>query len=166
LVRNQFGGSLGGAIIKDKTFFYATGEIHPLRQSAPTTVTSTTQQFLDFVNNGGFENFMENDPNGVCATMAPLFGTASTCPGALSASATLGPIFQQLRTAEPGAFPVAQATINCDPTLGAAGNPIECLGQGAYTSDNVFAAGLPQIVYPIQLYGTVTKLVNSRTGTS
>jgi len=157
LVRNQFGGSLGGPIVKDKTFFYATGEIHPLRQSNPLTATSTTQQFLDFVNTGGFENFMENDPNGVCVQVG-----GAPCPGALTGSATLGPIFQQLRTAEPGAFPVSQATIGCDPAAGPGGNPIECLGQGAYTSDNVFGAGLPQTVYPVQLYGTVTKLVTTK----
>src|SRR6266700_3259885 len=70
LVRNQFGGSLGGAIKKDKTFFYGTGELHRLRQSTPVTATGTTQQFLDFVNNGGFENFIENSPNGLCNNQA------------------------------------------------------------------------------------------------
>src|SRR6266852_3984130 len=35
LVRNQFGGSVGGPIVKDKTFFYASFEEHRYRQSAP-----------------------------------------------------------------------------------------------------------------------------------
>ena len=33
LVRNQFGGSIGGPIYKDKTFFYAAFEDHRLRVS-------------------------------------------------------------------------------------------------------------------------------------
>src|SRR5207249_363500 len=101
------------------------------RQGQPVTVTSMTQQFQDFVNNGSFEDFMENDPNGVCVQV--LFGTP--CPGALNMSGTLGPIFQQLRTLEPNAFPLAQATVTCDPAaaaLGTAQDP-NCLGQGIYT---------------------------------
>src|SRR5882724_485037 len=35
LVRNQFGGSVGGPIIKDKTFFYFTTEFHRLRTATP-----------------------------------------------------------------------------------------------------------------------------------
>ncbi len=35
LVRNQFGGSVGGPIIKDKTFFYFTTEFQRLRTAAP-----------------------------------------------------------------------------------------------------------------------------------
>ena len=37
LIRNQFGGSVGGPIIKDKTFFYFTTEFHRLRTSSPLT---------------------------------------------------------------------------------------------------------------------------------
>src|SRR5438477_2004947 len=48
LVRNQFGGSIGGPIVRDKTFFYATFEAHKLRESFPVTGTSMTQQFYDF----------------------------------------------------------------------------------------------------------------------
>src|SRR5215475_1588484 len=151
LVRNQFGGSLGGPIVKEKTFFYGTGELHRLRQSTPVTATGTTQEFLDFVNSGAFENFAENDPNGVCALA---FGT--TCPGALSDSATLGPIFQQLRSQQPAAFPVSQSTVVCNPALGVVpANDSSCYGQGAYTGSPVI--GFPTIVYPVALYGTVTK---------
>src|SRR5438270_2560225 len=45
LVRNQFGGSFGGPIVKDKTFFYASAEWHRLRQSSPVAGSSFTQQF-------------------------------------------------------------------------------------------------------------------------
>jgi len=147
LVRNQFGGSLGGPVKKDKTFFFAAGEVQKLRQSSPTTATGTTQQFLDFVDNGSFENFVENDPNGLCVGV--LFG--APCPGAVNMSGTLGPIFQQLRTLEPNAFPVAQATVTCDPAaaaLGVAQDP-NCAGQGIYTGG---------LVYPVQVYGSVTQL--------
>ncbi len=50
LVRNQFGGSIGGPILKDKWFFYGSYEGHRRRQTSPLPVaTGTTQQFIDFV---------------------------------------------------------------------------------------------------------------------
>jgi hypothetical protein len=118
LVRNQFGGSIGGPIIKDKTFFYATVEIHHLRNSSPVTNTTTTQNFIDFVNSGAFETFMEGstqqDPStpplssgkaappqiGVCPALL-----GATCPGAFAGSAKLGPIFSAQDAANPNSFP-------------------------------------------------------------
>src|ERR1035441_283211 len=90
LVRNQFGGSIGGPIYKDKTFFRSSLEFHRVRQVAPSvTVSSTTQQFLDFVNSGGLANWAESDPGGVCVVY-----TGSACPGVFhqagASSATLG----------------------------------------------------------------------------
>src|SRR6266849_5127231 len=52
LVRNQFGGSIGGPIVKDKTFFYLTAEAQRYRTSAPTTGTAMTQQFYNYVSGG------------------------------------------------------------------------------------------------------------------
>jgi hypothetical protein len=71
LVRNQFGGSAGGPIYKDRTFFYASYEGHIRRQSAPLTDVATTQEFLDFVSSGAFEKFQETDPNGFCVQNTP-----------------------------------------------------------------------------------------------
>ena len=70
-------------------------------------------------------------------------------------SANVGPIFQQARSTQPEAFPLAQATITCNPAAGVGGNGPDCLGQGAYTGSPII--GFPTIVYPVQLYGTVTK---------
>src|SRR5437660_365956 len=61
LVRNQFGGSIGGPIVKNKTFFYASAELQRTRQSAPISTTGTTQPFLDFVNNGGLAAWAESN---------------------------------------------------------------------------------------------------------
>ena len=127
LVRNQFGGSIGGPIIKDKTFFYGTFEGHRLRQSSPVSGTSLTQQFYDFVNTGQFATFIQNN----------------LCGGPCTIATTTGPIFNQLRQKWPQAVPLVNSSINC-----ATDQTGACIGEGAYTS------GLP---YPIPIYDTATE---------
>ena len=66
LVRNQFGGTVGGPLYHDKTYFFAGVELHHARTGAPVVATVTTQAFLNFVDSGAFEKFQETDPNGLC----------------------------------------------------------------------------------------------------
>ena len=152
LVRNQFGGSIGGPIVKDKTFFYGTAEIHRVRQSYPLTGTATTQQFLDFVQSGQFENFAETDPNGICNNAAGIahfnsvFGsslTAAPCPGAFPLSSTIGPIFSALHANPNLNYPLATSNLS---------NAARGIWTGASAPTNL-AFG---VVYPVPVYGTVT----------
>jgi hypothetical protein len=135
LVRNQFGGSVGGPIFHDKTFFFATVEIHHARQGAPKVGMVTTQAFLNFVNSGAFETFQESNPGGLC-----MIANGAACPGAFSDSHTLGPVFKSLLAAEPEAFPLGtQNATN--------------VAQGAYTCP--VALGCFGVTYPMPVYATV-----------
>jgi hypothetical protein len=143
LVRNQFGGSLGGPIFKDKMFWYGVGEIHRVRQTYPTPAEqTTTQQFLDFVQTGGLQQWAESDPGGVCVV-----GTGSACPGAFANSATWGPIFNTLHGNPAIPYPVVNAPgITCNTTDPNA-DP-SCFAKGVWTG------GLG-LIYPVPVYGTV-----------
>ncbi|HEX4064994.1 MAG TPA: hypothetical protein VHZ09_03145 [Acidobacteriaceae bacterium] len=141
LVRNQFGGSVGGPIWKDKTFFYATVELHHLRTGGPVTATAVTSDFVNFVNTGAFEKFNENDTGqaqpadggtptgGVCYVY-----NGAPCPAALSHSGALGAVYQKLYAAEKHSFPYATSNFTS-------------AGQGWLSSEAVD--------YPVNVYGTV-----------
>jgi hypothetical protein len=137
LVRNQFGGSVGGPILSDRTFFNATVEIHHARQSVPKVGTTTTQQFLTFVDSGAFETFQESNAAGLC-----MVAKGSACPGGFSDAHALGPVFKSLMAAEPEAFPLGtqNATNAAD---------------GLYTCP--VALGCFGVNYPVPVYATVTE---------
>jgi hypothetical protein len=145
LVRNQFGGSLGGPIIKNKWFFFGSYEGHRRVQTSPLPSTSVlTPDFLNFVKSGQFETFMETDPNGFC-----MQATGKTCPGTFSQSSTLGPNFAKLASTQP--FPTAAGgacLAATDPNFRKSANP--CASQGFFAS----AAGLG-VVYPVAEFGQV-----------
>jgi Carboxypeptidase regulatory-like domain len=141
LVRNQFGGSAGGPIWKDKTFFYATVEFHRLRVGGPTTATAVTSDFVNFVSSGAFASFNENDTGqatpadggtptgGLCYAY-----TGAACPGGFSDSAALGAVYQKLYAAEKHNFPFATANYSS-------------AAEGWYSGGAVD--------YPVNVYGTV-----------
>lgn len=138
LVRNQFGGSIGGPVIRDKTFFYYTMEFHRLRQASPLDAPAggTTQQFIDFVNSGGLQQWAEGTGPYGPGTATPgicLHYTDAPCPGAFPMSGQLGTLFNKMK--QIGPFPLAN-----DP------NSLSSTGQGVWTGG---------LTYPVPVYGDV-----------
>ncbi len=158
LVRNQFGGSIGGPIIKDKTFFYFTTEFRRDRSSSPLQFTSLTPDFINFVNSGQFEQFLEaTGPYAGVNTGAyqgsPFCGTAG-CAGAFSAESTLGPIARNLLATQPLALCVPGAR-NCKGLTNIASGLYTGAGQTQFTPNPVQWVQ-PDGVTPIDEFGSVT----------
>src|SRR6202142_853423 len=142
LIRNQVCGAGGGPIIKDKTFFYFTVEAHRLRTSNPVTANTITNDFLNFVDTGAFETFMENDPNGICMQF-----TANPCPGVFAGNAALGSTYKSMENQE-GLPLCSSGAGNC--------TNFSNLSQGLWTSPDVL--GLPlQVTYPVPIFATLTE---------
>jgi Carboxypeptidase regulatory-like domain/TonB dependent receptor len=152
LVRNQFGGSVGGPIIKEKTFFYFTTEFHRLRTATPDTANTYTSDFYNFVQTGAFETFQETNPAGICYA---LFGHG--CAGGLPDTGTLGAVYTKETAAEAPALCTTGAA-NC--ATPASANPN--VAQGFYTGGagefytGFTPAGTVPITYPVNIYGTLT----------
>lgn len=147
LVRNQFGGSFGGPIIKDKTFFYGTLEFHRVRQTAPSQdVDAVTPQFMDFVNSGGLADWAETDPGGLCVAY-----TGATCPGVFhntsipgADASHLGPNFVAIKALPGENYPLATQNLTN-------------VANGLWTAPNNGAGIIDApLTYPVPVYGTVT----------
>jgi len=128
LVRNQFGGSVGGPIIKDKTFVFYSMEYHRARESSPVSVTGTTQEFLNWVDTGGLQSWAESDPQGICVQY-----NGVACPGAFANSAALGPLFKTMKNIGP--FPLGPSS----------GEGVSSVGEGYRTGG---------LEYPVPVYST------------
>ena len=140
LVRNQFGGSFGGPIIKDKTFFYSSFEVHRFRESAPVSGQSITSQFLNFAQSGQMAAFVNS--------VAPCNTIAGGCP---LLPTTLGPVFSSLLAKFPLAVPLVNSNVDC--SIAPPNTPAECFSDDAY--GNNFAGILP--AYPVPIYGQATE---------
>jgi Carboxypeptidase regulatory-like domain/TonB dependent receptor len=144
LVRNQFGGAIGGPIVKDKTFFYASVEEHRLRQSVPLTGSAITQQFLNFVNTpgpGGLKAFVNS--------VAPCNTIAGGCPLLPTSE---GPVFQSLVQKWPQAMPIVNSSFTCAGAVA----PDPCTSFDAWGQN--FAGVLPD--YPVPIFGLATESAN------
>ena len=131
LIRNQFGGSLGGPIKKDKMFIFGAVEWQRLRTSAPFTTTGLAQQFVEFADGGGLASFINENA----------FGTLD-CSLPSNPGCSLGPIFKQLDSK----YPIPRATSGL---TNFSSSPIltDANGNG--------------LVYPVPIFGQTSFLMNS-----
>lgn len=130
-IRNQFGGSIGAPIKKDKAFVFGAVEFQRLRQTVPTTVTTVDPQFVNFVADGGFANFVNQNLAGF-GLSAPI-----NCSNPKNPGCTLGPVFQQLNSQYP-LPPATSGTSNSSSSPLYAGAipdyPVPELGQATFPS--------------------------------
>jgi hypothetical protein len=153
LVRNQFGGSIGGPIVKDKTFFFFTVEDQRLRSSSPFVVNDYTSDFQSFVSSGNFEAFNEGTGTyagglGFCDQV-----TGTSCPGTFAAQGALGTNYTNMMAAEnlplcvTGASNCQEAPLNSNCATNTNG--------GANCAQNLYPS-LAGVTYPIPVYGQIT----------
>ncbi len=154
LVRNQFGGSVGGPVYKDKTFFFATVEFQRDRSGSPVTFTGITQAFYNFVKSGAYEKWAEGtaQQNAGPNPQNPTDGTVgigfcpqylgAPCPGGLPNTATTGAFFNSLYAATPNTFPFGTRNFTNEPTDlflgGTTWLPVDIYGDGSITNTSVF----------------------------
>jgi outer membrane receptor protein involved in Fe transport len=143
LVRNQFGGSVGGPIIRDKTFFYASIEEHRYREAAPNTGASITQQFYNFVNTGQLATYVNS--------IAPCNTVPGGCP---LLPKTLGPMFSAQLQQFPLAFPIVNSNYTCAPYDG---TPTPCTSYDAWGQNDAHLLGN----YPVPIFGTATESLST-----
>jgi len=134
-IRNQFGGSLGGPIKKDKMFIFGAVEFQRLRQSSPQAVTTIRPEFINFVNTGGFANFVNQNLTAF-GLSAPINCSNPNNPGC-----TLGPIFKQLESK----YPLPLATGPVGPTDNISTSPVQ----------SIFGFPIPAtgLAYPVPEFG-------------
>lgn len=115
-MRNQFGGSLGGPLKKEKMFLFGAVEIHRLRQTYPITTTGIRQEFINWVDSGGMADFYGLD----CADP----DQAKAC--------TLGPVFKDLNSRFPMPVSTKPVTdndyVSTSPILGGTPYPVPIFG--------------------------------------
>ena len=153
LVRNQFGGSIGGPIYRDKTFFFATVEIQHRRSGSPSSYTGITQDFFNFVKSGAYEAFEEGlapynvatpNPNGDGTVNVGfcLQYTTGACPGQFAGVKTLGPVFNTNYAATPNEFPFGTYNLTNEPTDLLLGGttylPVNIYGTGNITDTDTY----------------------------
>jgi Carboxypeptidase regulatory-like domain len=156
LVRNQFGGSIGGPIVKDRTFFFFTVESQRLRSSSPIAGNTYTSDFANFVQTGAFETFMETSPSGICNNSTWVnafnaeFGTAAPvgpCLGAFANEASTGSVYNAMFASAP--IPLCtEGQSNCSNLI--------ATGQGPYTGPATFNVPGFAITYPVNVYAGIT----------
>jgi hypothetical protein len=170
--QNQFGGTIGGPIKRDQTFFFASYEGRRIRQGTPSpivTVPSLAERSGDFSAGSSFAgtlstptvaNVLNNgDPNNPRPGCASAVKAAGGDP--IAAGNPFGPVTGPSgQIVDPGIFPNNQIPTSCfDPTA------LDLLNQfvpAPNLPDNQFESVPTQEEYDDQLTGRIDHRINDR----